>query len=134
MAVVRDEILAKVADPGLRAYVVWTRILDEDDLAAARVAGAKLADSRVVQLWDGGAELARALGRSLAIPAREREAGAHGLAWDVYLLYETGVRWGDSPPAPAFWMDQLRQVAPAQAPRLDGPALRARVETALSTP
>jgi hypothetical protein len=131
VAVVRDEVLAKVADPGLRAYVVWTRILDEDDAAAARSAGAKLTDSRVVQLWDGGAELARALGRSLAIPAREREAGAHGFAWDVYLLYDRGARWGDAPPPPSFWMDQLRQVSPAQAPRLDGPALRARVEGAL---
>jgi hypothetical protein len=131
VAAVRDEVLAKVPDPALRAYVVWTRILDDDDLAAARSAGAALADARLVQLWDGGAELARSLGNALRIRAREREDGMHGLAWDVYLLYERGARWGDAPPPPALWMEQLRQVTPQQAPKLDAPALRARVEAAL---
>lgn len=126
MSVVRDAVLARTRGD-LRAYVVWTKILDEDDLAAARAAAASLDDPRVVQLWDGGAELARDLGAALRIPRREPEDGAGGLAWDVYLLYGPGARWADAPPAPTFWMDQLRQVPPSQAPRLDGEALRARV-------
>jgi hypothetical protein len=34
--------------------------------------------------------------------------GLIGTAWDVYLVYERGVRWeGADPPAPSFWMHQL---------------------------
>jgi hypothetical protein len=132
VSAVRDEVLAKVSGDGLRAYVVWTKILDEDDLAAARKAAATIHDPRVVQLWDGETELARTLGDALRIPAREPGGTGFGLAWDVYLLYPAAARWRDPAPEPAFWMQQLRQVTASQAPVLDGDALRAEVTAALA--
>ena len=42
-------------------------------------------------------------------------------AWDVYLAYPPGVRWGEQPPAPAFWHHQLGDDLDL-APKLDGPA------------
>jgi hypothetical protein len=134
VSAVRDEVLAKVRSDGLRAYVVWTKILGEDDLAAARAAASSIRDARVAQLWDGEAELARALGGALRIPPREPGDAASGLAWDVYLLYPAEARWRDPAPRPAFWMQQLQQVPASQAPVLDGAALRAELEAALASP
>lgn len=28
-------------------------------------------------------------------------------AWDVYLLYDQGGEWTDTPPKPIFWQEQL---------------------------
>lgn len=50
-----------------------------------------------------------------------------GPAWDVYLLYQAGIEWGDSaPPRPTFFMHQLGGRLP-DASRLDGPKLRQAV-------
>ncbi|MFL5274586.1 MAG: hypothetical protein ACJ79E_21225 [Anaeromyxobacteraceae bacterium] len=131
MSAVRDDVLAKVPDDGLRAYVVWTKILDEDDLAAARKAAASIHDPRVVQLWDGDAELARTLGEALRIPVREPGDRGFGLAWDVYLLYPARATWRERAPQPAFWMQQLEQMETSPVPLLDADVLRGEVAAAL---
>jgi len=119
--VVQKEALAALADPELRAYVVWTPILDGDTAGAARRAAADLpADPRVTHYWDDGRALANSLGARLSLPGR-------GIAWDIYLVYPPRAAWpatDDAPPPPARWMSQLDDVPPAQAPQLDGPLLR----------
>lgn len=36
-------------------------------------------------------------------------------AWDVYLLFSTGIRWDtELPPSPAFWMHQLSDPVAAE--------------------
>jgi hypothetical protein len=131
VAAVRDDVLARVPGDGLRAYVVWTKILDEDDLAAARRAAGSIHDPRVVQLWDGDAELARTLGEALRIPVREPGDRGFGLAWDVYLLYPALATWRAPAPGPAFWMQQLEQLETSPIPLLDGDVLRGEVVAAL---
>jgi hypothetical protein len=101
-----------------RVLVVWVPILDGDDRAAAGAACAA-GDPAARCFWDEGRHLSDALGRSLAIP---------GPAWDVYLVYPGGARWEDGPPAPSSWMHQLSRPGPSGAPRLDGEALRVRLE------
>jgi hypothetical protein len=132
VSAVRDEVVAKVPGQALRVYLVWTRILPEDDLAAARAAAASIQDPRVVQLWDGSTELARTLGDSLHIPARAPGDSGSGLAWDVYLLYPASRRWREPAPEPAFWMQQLEQLSASSVPVLDGAELRGRVEAAMA--
>ena len=87
-------------DTRLRGFVVWLPILPTDSEKYAGAQAAAFVDSRVTQQWDGervsGALLAKTL-------------GLKGTAWDIYLLYAPGVRWtGEQPPAPTFWMHQLR--------------------------
>jgi hypothetical protein len=53
-----------------------------------------------VQQWDGERASGTLMAKTLALK---------GSAWDVYLLYAPGVKWtGEQPPAPTFWMHQLR--------------------------
>jgi hypothetical protein len=33
--------------------------------------------------------------------------GIEGEAWDIYLLYDKDATWGDAPPKPAYWQEQL---------------------------
>lgn len=59
----------------------------------------------VLQAWDSR----RALGESFARTLRLKCP-----AWDVYLIYEPGIKWIDgNPPEPSFWMHQLGDYADA---------------------
>ena len=112
--------------------VVWIPILAGDDREAAEKAAARFSDARVRHYFDRDRALGVELGEALGIGPAAREAGrAHGVAWDVYVVYPKGTAWNGVAPRPSFWMHQLSQVPDAVAPRLDGAALRARVEAAL---
>jgi hypothetical protein len=81
-----------------------------------------IADPRTVHYWDGKNVLGKAYQQILKTP---------GSAWDVYLLFSPGTLWTNhSPPAPVFWMHQLKGVA--HAPRLDAPILAQEVKKELS--
>ena len=87
-------------DERLRGFVVWLPMLPSDSERAAGAQAASFVDARVAQQWDG----TRASGNLLAKTLKLKSD-----AWDVYLLYAPGVQWtGDTPPAPTFWMHQLR--------------------------
>jgi hypothetical protein len=128
---VQTKVLDKLRSPDLRVYWVWLPILPRDDLAVARRSAAQFPDTRGIHFWDGERALGWSLGELLTLPARDA-AHAHGVAWDVYLLYARGVRWkpGAAAPSPTFWMHQLWG-ADKLAPLLDGAVLRTRVETLL---
>ena len=49
--------------------------------------------------WDAGGTLVKSLAPVLDLGDRP--------AWDVYLLYDQNTKWGDSPPKPEFWQEQL---------------------------
>ncbi|MSP61548.1 MAG: hypothetical protein EXR72_14660 [Myxococcales bacterium] len=129
---VRDEVLRPLPSDDLRVYIVWVPILDRDDRSAAQQATPMLDDRRATQFFDGSGQLARSLGAVLAIPPRAEESARTGIAWDVYLAYPRGARFGDGPPLPSLWMHQLSQVDPGRAPRLDGEVLRARIAALLT--
>lgn len=87
-------------DARLRGFVVWLPMLASDSESAAGAQAGRFVDARVAQQWDGE----RRSGKSVAKTLRLK-----GNAWDVYMLYAPGVKWtGEDPPAPAFWMHQLR--------------------------
>lgn len=88
-------------DARLRGFVVWLPMLPSDSKESAGAQAASFVDGRLMQQWDGD----RASGNLLA-----KTLGLKGSAWDVYLLYAPGVKWtGKQPPAPSFWMHQLRE-------------------------
>ena len=83
--------------------VVWIPMLDGDELPAAREASARFADRDVSQYWDGAQLLGKHVARGLGAP--------DWTAWDIYLFYPPGARWGDAgPPAPAAALAQVAGV------------------------
>jgi hypothetical protein len=114
--VVRD-LLGTFPGADLQALVVWIPMVEGDDEASARLAGARLKDPRVAQVYDGERRLGRLFSSTL---------GLSRTAWDVYLLYQGSARWsGDSPPAPETWMHQLYDGPPERV--LDPARLREKL-------
>ena len=74
-------------------------------------------DARARHYWDGAELLGKFYEGMLPTPGTP--------AWDVYLLFAPGVRWGKTPPAPNLWMHQLNQSA---GRHLDPDAFAAAVE------
>lgn len=88
-------------DARLRGFVVWLPMLPTDTEKYAGAQAAAFVDQRIAQHWDGERSSGALLAKTL---------GLNGTAWDIYLLYAPGVRWtGEQPPAPTFWMHQLRE-------------------------
>lgn len=114
-------------DARLRGFVVWLPMLPSDSKEAAGAQAASFIDQRLVQQWDGK----RASGTLLA-----KTLGLKGDAWDVYLLYASGVKWtGEQPPAPTFWMHQLREESGAdQRACLNPTVFVGKVADLLGTP
>ena len=70
---------------------------DDGDLASAEAG--YLEDKRFLHAWDPERRIGDLFAKTLKL---------NSTAWDVYLLYGTGVTWEqDGPPQPAFWMHQL---------------------------
>ena len=87
-------------DARLRGFVVWLPMLASDSESAAGAQAGSFVDARVAQQWDGERRSGKTVAKTLRLK---------GNAWDVYLLYAPGVTWtGEAPPAPTFWMHQLR--------------------------
>ena len=98
---VMQSVFAKYpGDARLRGFVVWLPMLPSDSEKAAGLQAGSFVDPRVAQQWDGDRSAGGLVAKTLALK---------GSAWDVYLLYAAGVKWvGETPPAPTFWMHQLR--------------------------
>jgi hypothetical protein len=103
---VQSRILEALPDADLSLLIVWAPFLAPDDRAAAEQRAGLLDDPRVRQFWDPGHAASTALGPGLGIASPEG-------AWDVYLFFAPGVRWGTPPPAPEHWAHQLAD-APAE--------------------
>ena len=85
----------------LRGFVVWLPMLPGDTERTAGAQAGTFVDARVAQQWDRDRALGTLVSKTLSLK---------GQAWDVYLLYAPGVKWtGETPPAPTFWMHQLRE-------------------------
>lgn len=102
-------------DARLRGFVVWLPMLPSDSKESAGAQAAGFVDGRLMQQWDGNRASGDLLAKTLALK---------GSAWDVYLLYAPGVKWtGDQPPAPTFWMHQLREESGADQRACLNPAV-----------
>jgi len=94
-------VFDQTASPDLKAFLVWLPMRAGDDPVAAGRQAATFTDPRLTEGWDGSRAIGDLFARRLAL---------RGTAWDVYLVYDRGVRWeGSEPPAPSFWMHQLRE-------------------------
>ena len=96
----QETTLAKVNDPNLRVYVVWTPILPPDFEFTVKRATTRVPDARASHFWDGGAKMSTDYARVLHLSSGRK-------AWDVYFVYGREAEWRDVPPPPYSWMDQI---------------------------
>jgi hypothetical protein len=99
--VVQQEVLEQVDSDDLSVFAVWMPVLGSDNAAAARGAESLLPDDRVTHYWDDDSSLGKLYGRLLSLPRGRK------LAWDIYFVYASGIRWEEEPPLPTQWMHQL---------------------------
>jgi hypothetical protein len=113
-------------DLPLHGLVIWVPMLPDDTAEAAEAEAAAFSDPRIEHFWDAERALANAFAGVLDLRCP---------AWDVYLVYRPGVRWGDTPAPPTSWMLQLPEQVGADPTRLlDAGHFAAEVRAALSDP
>ena len=97
---VLKSVFDKTDSRELRGFIVWLPMKAADDPVSAAGQAARFKNARMAEAWDAQREGAALFARTLKLK---------GPAWDVYLLYARGLTWeGEDPPAPSFWMHQLR--------------------------
>jgi hypothetical protein len=110
---VEKQIMEKIPDSRLRAYVVWVPVLRAGPFeSTARDESARVADPRATQFIDSDGQLSKAYASVLHLPR-------YLPAWDVYFVFGPDVHWADGQgsdqlPAPTYWMHQLGRSAPAE--------------------
>jgi hypothetical protein len=104
------------AEGRARGICVWLPMMPGDDEGSARAEVEAFGSDTASHFWDEGREAGELFRQAL---------GLRSVAWDVYLLYGPGVRWGkDAPPTPSFWMHQLpAETGVDQGQRLDAARL-----------
>ena len=118
-----QDVLAEISDPDIRVHVVWEPILPTDRASTVPAATRLLPDARATHYWDPDLGLADALRVPLEIE--------HGVAWDVYLLYDRTSRWPpEGPTPPTDFQHQLHGMP--ESSRLDATKLNAKLLELLS--
>jgi len=95
-----QSVLERIPSADVKVYVVWEPIRPWDLEGAAKKSQALVSDKRSTHFWARGLSLAERFQKPIGLRTEP--------AWDVYLLYSSGVAWLDaSPPAPSDFMHQL---------------------------
>jgi hypothetical protein len=98
------QVLKKFPSPKLQAIMVWEPMRDGDSPVAATRQASTIRDARITQGWNENKNVGRLFGETLDL---------HDIAWDVYLVYQPGIKWeAQQPPSPTFWMHQLQGADP----------------------
>ena len=93
-------IFEKYPSADISASIVWINMLPEDSLEAAAPSINVLNDKRCRHFYDPN----QIVGKSIA----ELVGWSSQVAWDIYLFFEPGAVWQDTPPEPRYWMHQLK--------------------------
>ncbi len=118
---VQREVLEKNPSSQLAAYIIWLPVLPNDNHYHAIGARRLALDPRALHFWNEDQSLGAGFVKALPLSEDCK------LAWDVYLVYRSGVKWERmQPPQPSFWMHQLSCMR-SQELRLEGKKLREAV-------
>jgi len=125
---IQDKVLATVHDDRLAVYVVWIPVLNYQDEATLQRNGQKesvrVPDPRAIHYIDPSGFSGKQYSPILGVPY-------HAPAWDVYMTFAPGIRWGDAAPSPTDFMYQGS--ADSRGPRiLDGRKLAQQVQALLA--
>jgi hypothetical protein len=84
-----------IKDERLRAYVVWTGVVDSDTRSAAAARTAECSDPRVTGFWDQNQAAATEWGKLVS--------GEHPV-WNTYFVNGPTATWESKPPVPDHWL------------------------------
>lgn len=82
----------------IAVLVVWIKMLPEDEAADPQALVEQLADPRILWFHDPERRAGKAVAAALG--------GSGQVAWDVYLGFDAGARWGEAL-QPRDWVHQL---------------------------
>lgn len=104
--------LKKINDERLRAYVVWTGVLDTDKRLAAAARAAECKDPRVTSFWDQ---------KQAAAGEWSQIVSADHPVWNSYFINGPTAAWDGNPPVPEHWLQGNSLAATDKGPaRVDG--------------
>ena len=113
--------MEKDSSADVAVYVVWSSQVGGEERHVDKAAQI-VPDPRARHYWDGDQNVGKAFQPILETP----EA-----AWDVWMLFDRGIRWeGDTPPRPAWWEHQLYDMPPER--HLDGARFATKARELLS--
>jgi len=118
---VQSKVLDQVKNADLRVYSVYVPVLKADVESSVPAATTRLTDERVTFFWNGSGELVQAYARVMKLDQGQP-------AWDIYLVLDRDIEWKGEPPAPTYWMHQLK-LDPDR--RLDGDKLATEINKLL---
>jgi hypothetical protein len=87
--------LKNINDERLRAYVVWTGVLDTDQRAAAGARATECKDPRVTAFWD---QTQAAAGQWSKVVSADHPV------WNSYFVNGPTASWDANPPVPQYWL------------------------------
>ena len=117
-----QQLLYEFEDEDFEVYVVWEPILRTDKREVAVKATTFIPDSRAKHYWVDDHSVGNLFKDAIGL---ENEP-----AWDVYLLYPAGTKWGESPPVPEYFQHQLGGRLPPEK-RLNADGMAERIEALL---
>jgi hypothetical protein len=120
--VVQKYVLDTIPDDRLRVYLVWGPMLGEEKESDVKPATSHLPDPRVTHFWTPAHTLAEAMAGPLGLKDSR--------AWDTFQVYAADARWGETPPAPAYFMHVGKSLPPER--RLNGETLAQKVRELLA--
>ena len=96
---IRISILEDFPDEDYHLYVVWIDILRGDNFDLAKKHAQLLNDPRVSHYYDADQNFGKSVANVLG--------GKGKVAWDIYMFYNSGMKWEEQPPIPSSYMHQL---------------------------
>lgn len=114
-----QQLLDDLKGQDVKVYSVWQPILPSDAKLTVGRATKSLPDPRVSHYWDAENVFAQTFAPVLEIDK----------AWDLYLLYDNNAEWGETPPKPIYWQEQL---GISDATKLDRVKLTAEINKLLA--
>src|SRR5207247_539948 len=97
--------LVASTEPEIPVFVLWIGTRQEDSPAAASRVAAKL-PADFLNFWEEeGWPVSTSVRPLLGLGDYDPQRSA----WDVYLMYDRGVRWDDGPVGPTAWAYNLDQ-------------------------
>lgn len=96
---VQRYVAEQIPDSRLQIYLVWEAISPRDTREAAEEAGWVLADGRAQSFWSPSKVASTAFKDMVGVQKTT--------AWDVFLVFDQGRRWGEAVPRYDFFMHNL---------------------------
>ena len=96
------DVLRNHPDKKLRALVVLEPVIWSDVGPPTTSVMARLSDPRVIQFWDPGKILSRAMVDKSKRLGTIPRLGDDTVIWDFVALFDAGARWDGGPPASRY--------------------------------